>query len=139
MDWKSQNKTKLTWFNPNQLVAVKWKFPGWDINILCGLDIMLQVWSLFKSNWKKKAEIVIFDINFLIVRYLWQVLSDCNWTRSHNYLVCEWTLKHLAKLASFAPVSSKKFLDIQATIECGFTLKPVCDMIITYSQWQVFF
>ena len=29
---------------------------------------------------------------------------------------------------------SKEFLDIQATIECGFTLKRVRDMIITYSQ-----
>ena len=32
------------------------------------------------------------------------------------------------------PVSSKEFLDIQATIECRFTLKWVRDMIITYSQ-----
>ena len=31
------------------------------------------------------------------------------------------------------PVSSKEFLDIQATIECGFTLKRVRDMIRTYS------
>ena len=30
------------------------------------------------------------------------------------------------------PVSSKEFLDIQATIECGFTLKCVRDMIATY-------
>ena len=29
---------------------------------------------------------------------------------------------------------SKEFLDIQATIECGFTLKRVRDMIRTYSQ-----
>ena len=34
----------------------------------------------------------------------------------------------------FAPASSKEFLDIQATIECGFTLKRVRDMIKTYSQ-----
>ena len=33
-----------------------------------------------------------------------------------------------------APVTSKEFLDIQATIECGFTLKCVRDMIRTYSQ-----
>ena len=33
-----------------------------------------------------------------------------------------------------APVSSKEFLDIQATIECGFTLKRVCDMIKTYNR-----
>ena len=30
--------------------------------------------------------------------------------------------------------TSKEFLDIQATIECGFTLKSVRDMIRTYSQ-----
>ena len=30
------------------------------------------------------------------------------------------------------PLSSKEFLDIQATIECGFTLKRVRDMITTY-------
>ena len=34
----------------------------------------------------------------------------------------------------FAPASSKEFLDIQATIECGFTLKRVRDMIRTYSD-----
>ena len=33
-----------------------------------------------------------------------------------------------------APVLSEEFLDIQATIECGFTLKRVRDMIRTYSQ-----
>ena len=32
------------------------------------------------------------------------------------------------------PALSKEFLDIQATIECGFTLKHVCDMTRTYSQ-----
>ena len=33
-----------------------------------------------------------------------------------------------------APVSSKAFFDIQATIKCGFTLKLVCHMIITDSH-----
>ena len=33
-----------------------------------------------------------------------------------------------------APVSSKEFLDIQATIECGFTLKCVRDMIRRFSH-----
>ena len=36
--------------------------------------------------------------------------------------------------SDLAPVSSKEFLDIQATIECGFTLKRVRDMTRTYSQ-----
>ena len=40
--------------------------------------------------------------------------------------------------SDFTPASSKKFLDIQATIECGFTLKCVRDMIRTYSLTQVF-
>ena len=34
--------------------------------------------------------------------------------------------------SDFVPASSKEFLDIQATIECGFTLKRVRDMIKTW-------
>ena len=36
----------------------------------------------------------------------------------------------------FLHVSSKAFLNIQATLECGFTLKRVRDMIWTYNQMQ---
>ena len=39
--------------------------------------------------------------------------------------------------SDLAPASSKEFLDIQATIECRFTLKRVRDMIRTYSQLLV--
>ena len=39
--------------------------------------------------------------------------------------------------SDFAPASSKEFLDIQATIECGFTLKRVRDMTRTYSHNRV--
>ena len=35
--------------------------------------------------------------------------------------------------SGFAPAWSKEFLDIQATIECGFTLKRVRGMTRTYS------
>ena len=38
------------------------------------------------------------------------------------------------QISDFAPASSKEFLDIQATIEWGFTLKRVRDMIRTYNQ-----
>ena len=38
------------------------------------------------------------------------------------------------KTSDFAPASSKEFLDIQANIERGFTLKRVRDMIRIYSQ-----
>ena len=34
----------------------------------------------------------------------------------------------VTRTADFAPASSKEFLDIQATIECGFTLERVRDM-----------
>ena len=36
--------------------------------------------------------------------------------------------------SDMAPASSKEFLDIQATVECGFTLKLVRDMIKRYNQ-----
>ena len=36
--------------------------------------------------------------------------------------------------SDFTPASSKEFFDIQATIECGLTLKRVRDMARTYSQ-----
>ena len=36
--------------------------------------------------------------------------------------------------SDFAPPSTKEFLDIQATIECGFALKRVRDMTRIYSQ-----
>ena len=37
----------------------------------------------------------------------------------------------------FMPVSSKEFLNIQETIECGFTLKCVHDMIRTCCQMHL--
>ena len=40
----------------------------------------------------------------------------------------------VAVTSDFVLVSSKDFLDIQATIECGFTLKCISDMMRTYSQ-----
>ena len=38
------------------------------------------------------------------------------------------------KTSDIAPVLSKRFPDIQITVECRFTLKRLHDMIITYSQ-----
>ena len=40
----------------------------------------------------------------------------------------------VTSLSDFAPASSKEFLDIQATIESGFTLKRLRDMTRTYKQ-----
>ena len=40
----------------------------------------------------------------------------------------------VTKTSDIPLVSSNKFLGIQVTIECGFTLKRICDIIRTYSQ-----
>ena len=45
-----------------------------------------------------------------------------------------WVQLQSLKTSDFAPALSKEFLDIQITIECGFTLKLVRDMTRTYSQ-----
>ena len=42
----------------------------------------------------------------------------------------------VTQTSDFAPASSKEFLDIQATIECGFTLKRLRDMIRIYSHYK---
>ena len=46
------------------------------------------------------------------------------------------TQHHEVYKVYIAPVSSKKFLDIQENIECGFTLKCVRDMIRTCSTMK---
>ena len=57
---------------------------------------------------------LFFFISVLFIHLLLLIiLFTCNGTRTHNHLVRKRTLKHL----------SKAFIDIQATIECGFTLK----------------
>ena len=40
--------------------------------------------------------------------------------------------------SDFAPASSKEFLDIQETIECGFTLKRVRDMTRRYNENYIY-
>ena len=52
-------------------------------------------------------------------------------------LQTKWLWVRIPLHSDIAPVSSKEFLDIQATIECRFTLKRVRDMIRTYSWWSL--
>ena len=87
-------------------------------------------------------------------------LSVCCRTQTHNHLVCKQTLNQLAKLTkklSYVVSTylydafdsmllschvrlsewihlSQEFLDIQETIEWGFTLKCIHDMLTTYNQ-----
>ena len=69
-------------------------------------------------------------------------ISDCNWTRTQNHLVCKRTLQSspvaVTKTSDFTPVSSKEFLDIQASIDCRFTLKRVRDITRTYSHFLIY-
>ena len=91
-------------------------------------------------------------------------ISDSNEIRTYNLLVRKRTLNHLAKLASLAKwlsvclqtkwlwvrilflslklqigrlLLAMSSLTFRQTIEYGFTLKLVRDMIITYSHWIV--
>ena len=72
-------------------------------------------------------------------------LSDCNGARTHSHLVCKWTLNHLAKLTKWLSWVVCTYLygpsdcmllscHVRISGACGFTLKRVHDIIITYSQ-----
>ena len=74
-----------------------------------------------------------FQVPLLLTLNRYLTKRKNKWTRTQNHLVLKRTLNHLAiwSPSDFLPASSKKFLDIQATIECGFTLKRVRDMTRT--------
>ena len=79
---------------------------------------------------------ILLEDRFSLLKCYCSVICvcECNWTRTHNHLVPKRTLTHLAKLSTYVhDVSSKDFLDTQATIECRFTLKRVREMKRTYS------
>ena len=61
-------------------------------------------------------------------------MVECLFT---NYVVLGSSPVAATQTSDFAPASSKEFFDIQATIECGFTLKGICDMIRRYSQMHL--
>ena len=87
--------------------------------------------------------------------------SDSNGIQTHNHLVPERTLNYLASLAKWLSVQlwtkwlwawlpllsvklqiwhlvrARRFLTFRQTIECGFTLKLICDMIITCRQSKI--
>ena len=50
----------------------------------------------------------------------------------------EWLIKSRFIEKKIAPDSSKKFLDVQATTESGFTLKLICGMIRTHSPSPIY-
>ena len=50
-------------------------------------------------------------------RKIWS-LSDCNWTRTQDHLVCKWTLNHLAKLAKWLSCVLSTYL--YCALDCMF-------------------
>ena len=64
-------------YKPNALDKERFEFPPLGQTFSTGLD---------KTDQNYQEEGVI-------------ILSDCNWTRTHNHLVHKRTLNHLAKLA----------------------------------------
>ena len=90
--------------------------------------------------------IAVVYINKILHTFIVQfVLLTFFTVKGTNYLLNLWnillteitvitSLLQLKGAKDFAPASSKEFLDIQATVEYGFTLKHVHDMIRTYSQ-----
>ena len=63
---------------------------------------------------------------------IWSVWRN-GWLLIYKLVVQGLSLGAISYILDFPLASSKDFLDIDATIECGFTLKRVRDMTITYS------
>ena len=112
--------------------------------------------------------IVCLKIKELFARsrhHIWN-LSDSSGIRTHNHLVRKRTLNHLVKVAIFdirplvrlrtkslwvrilflslklqiwRLLPARSSLTFRQTIECRFTLKLVCDMIIIYNLWNIVF
>ena len=78
-------------------------------------------------------KMISFDVSSLFTMVLLSYTIDLTLKRVYYDKEIEVTVA-VTSPSDFAPASSKEFLDIQATIECGFTLKRVRDMIKTYSQ-----
>ena len=63
-------------------------------------------------------------------------MVGCSFT---NYVVIGSNPVAVTSTSDITPVSSKEFLEIEAPIDCRFTLKHVLDMIIAYSQYKILF
>ena len=72
------------------------------------------------------------------LRYVVYVSVRCIslWLWLNGQVVLGWN--SVAVISDIAPVLSKEFRDIQATIDCGFTLKCLRDMIIIQSSIYYF-
>ena len=93
------------------------------------------------STWKEDTENSMHFTNYwpvFWVLWLYVLVMSRTHLKVNPHSIVAWMSRNSlleagAKSEGFAPASSKEFLDIQATIECGFTLKRVRDMTRTYS------
>ena len=72
--------------------------PALDKNIDCTV-CSCHVTYAFQSEPTLYSCLNVKELLVWSRREIWS-LSDCNWTRTQNKLVCKWTLNHFAKLAS---------------------------------------
>ena len=64
---------------------------------------------------------------------IWPVWLN-GWVFVYKLSGCEFDSTAVTYTSDIAPALSKSSLTFRETIECRFTLKLVCDMMITYSQ-----
>ena len=79
-------------------------------------------WSLECCHWELWVSISYFLLDFVEA---WTCLTVCS---------CHVTYAFQSESSLYSCLNVKELLDIQATIECGFTLKRIRDMTRTYSQ-----
>ena len=103
----------------SKLYLVSWTNTHLDITDSVNHEMVqnTKTWITWEQN-----KIFLWNQKIINLWLRWHIL------RSYRF-VAEVTFK-----LQIVPVSNKEFLDIQATTECGYTLKCVCDMTRTYSQ-----
>ena len=95
-----------------------------------------------KKKGKRKRKILPYPNRFrhpiLLKKKLYVLVMLRTRFRVNSNSIVAWMSRTLClkQAWNFASASSKKFLDIQATTECGFTLKHARDMTRTYSKMQ---
>ena len=77
---------------------------------------------------------------YLSVQCIWLyvIIMSRMCFRMNLHSIVAWMLKNsLVETGAISDILSKEFIDIQAIIECRFTLKCICDMIITCMQCTI--
>ena len=106
------------------------------------LEILFQNMQKIKKKGKRKRKTLPYPNRLrhpiLLKKRLYVLVIPRTRFRVNSNSVFAWMSRNpcLKQAWNFAPASGKKFLDIQATTECGSTLKHARDMTKTYSKIQ---